>query len=146
MSRPEGKPGIHFYVLPDADEDRRQSYLCRVVEKATRLGHRVWIHAPATAGALDDRLWTFSQGSFVAHERAGPDADPDCPVLIGESGEPGAGREVLVNDSGEIPPVLDGFERVAEVVNAEPESRARARERFRTYRERGFELHHHEVS
>lgn len=140
------KPRIDFYVLPDGNEDRRQLVLCRVVEKATRLGHRVWIHAPATAGALDERLWTFSQGSFVAHERAGAEADPDCPVLIGEREEPAEAREVLINDSGEIPAFLEGFERVAEVVNAEPDSRSRARERFRAYRERGLELHHHEVT
>ena len=146
MSKPEAKPRIDFYILPDADEDRRQVYLCRFVEKVTRLGHRVWIHAPATATALDDRLWTFSQGSFVAHERAGTEADPECPVLIGETEEPPEAREVLVNDGGEIPAFLDRFERVAEVVNAEPESRSRARERFRQYRERGFELHHHQVS
>ena len=140
------KPRIDFYVLSDTDEDRRQLVLCRVVEKATRLGHRVWIHAPATAGALDDRLWTFSQGSFVAHERAGFEADADCPVLIGNGDAPAEPREVLVNDDDAIPAFLDGFERVAEVVNAEAERRNRARERFRTYRERGFELHHHEVS
>ncbi len=137
---------IDFYILPDADEDRRQSYLCRLVEKATRMNLRVWIHAPTTAVALDDRLWTFSQGSFVAHELAGNDADPDCPVLIGGMDEPGEGRDVLVNDSGEVPAFLERFERVAEVIDAEPERRQRGRERFRQYRERGYELHHHEVS
>ncbi|MDX1610273.1 MAG: DNA polymerase III subunit chi [Halofilum sp. (in: g-proteobacteria)] len=138
-------PRVDFYVLDDADEDRRQVYLCRVVEKATRQGHSVWIHAPVTATALDERLWTFSQGSFVAHELAGPDADAECPVLIGDRGEPDAARDVLVNDSGEVPPFLESFGRVAEVINADPESRRRGRERFRQYRERGYELQHHEV-
>lgn len=139
-------PRIDFYILPAADEDRRQSYLCRVVDKATRMGLRVWIHAPATAAAIDDRLWTFSQGSFVAHELAASGADPDCPVLIGETDEPGDGRDVLVNDGAEIPAFLERFERVAEVIDAEPERRRRGRERFRQYRERGYDLHHHEVS
>lgn len=136
---------VDFYILPDDDEPRRQSYLCRLVDKATRKGLRVWIHAPGSAQALDERLWTFSQGSFVPHELAGRDADPDCPVLIAESGEPGDEREVLINDGNEIPAFVSRFQRIAEVVNAEPGRRQSGRNRFRQYREQGHELHHHEV-
>lgn len=136
---------VDFYILPDDDELRRQSYLCRLVDKATRSGLRVWVHAPESAESLDDRLWTFSQGSFVPHERAGADADPACPVLIGASEEPPDEREVLVNDGDEIPSFVARFDRIAEVVNAEPDRRKRARERFRQYREQGHEMHHHEV-
>jgi DNA polymerase-3 subunit chi len=135
---------VDFYIVADVDEVRRQSCLCRVVEKATRKGLRVWIHAPASAAAIDDRLWSFSQGSFVPHELAGDEADPECPVLIG-GGEPTDDRQVLINDHDEIPPFASRFERIAEVVGAEPEGRKRARERFRQYRDQGHEMHHHEL-
>ncbi|MDZ7749811.1 MAG: DNA polymerase III subunit chi [Halofilum sp. (in: g-proteobacteria)] len=138
---------VDFYILPDADEDRRQTYLCRLAEKAYRLGHRVWIHVPADdrAGALDDRLWTFSQGSFVPHERAS-DADPDCPVVLAEGLEPGSDCELLINEDAEVPSFFSRFPRVAEVVNQNGEIRRRGRERYTFYRDRGYELHHHEVS
>lgn len=135
---------VDFYILADVDEMRRQSCLCRVVDKATRQGLRVWIHAPESAAAIDERLWSFSQGSFVPHELAGDEADPECPVLIG-GGEPADDRQVLINDNDEIPPFAARFERIAEVIGAEPESRRRARERFRQYRDQGHEMHHHEV-
>lgn len=136
---------VDFYILPDVDEQRRQSYLCRVVDKATREGLRVWVHAPDSARAIDERLWSFSQGSFVPHEFAGDEADPECPVLIGSSGEPDDERDFLINDGEGVPSFLARFERIAEVVSADPESRKRAREHFRQYRDEGHELHHHEV-
>ena len=136
---------VDFYILSDVDEVHRQTYLCRLVDKATRNRHRVWIHAPDSARALDERLWSFSQGSFLPHEMSGEEADPECPVLIGEQGEPGGGRDFLVNDSDEIPPFADRFERIAEVVGGDAEHRRRARARFRQYRDHGHELHHHEV-
>lgn len=139
---------VDFYILPDADEDRRQVYLCRLVDKAYRLGHRVWIHVPEAtrAAALDDRLWSFNQGSFLPHERAGAeDADPDCPVVLAEAGEPGDARELLVNEDAEVPAFFTRFERVAEVINQDEETRRRGRERYAFYRDGGHELHYHKV-
>ncbi|MDZ7828260.1 MAG: DNA polymerase III subunit chi [Halofilum sp. (in: g-proteobacteria)] len=135
---------VDFYILSDVDEASRQSYLCRVADKAARKGLRVWIHATESAAALDERLWSFSQGSFVPHELAADGFDPECPVLIGD-GEPADECQVLINDNDEIPPFAARFERIAEVVGGEPGGRRRARERFRQYRDQGHEMHHHEV-
>lgn len=138
---------VDFYILPDADEARRQTYLCRLVDKAYRLGHRVWVHVPVEdrAQALDDRLWTFSQGSFVPHERCSGD-EPDCPVVLGVGVEPAGERELLVNEDDEVPAFFSRFRRVAEVINQDDDIRRRGRERYIFYRDRGYELHHHEVS
>ncbi len=138
---------VDFYILPDADETRRQTYVCRLVDKAYRLGHWVWIHTPTAehAAALDERLWTFSQGSFVPHERAEGD-EPDCPVVLGEAIEPVRERQLLVNEGSEVPAWFDRFARVAEIVNQDEGVRRRSRERYAFYRDRGYELHHHRVS
>lgn len=137
---------VDFYILPDADEDRRQLYLCRLVDKAWRMGNRVWIHVPGDkrAEALDERLWTFSEGSFLPHERAA-DGASDCPVILGE-GDPDSARELLVNEDTEVPSFFSRFQRVAEVINQDPESKSQGRARYAFYRDRGYELHHHEVS
>lgn len=140
-------PRVDFYILPDDDEARRQTYVCRLVDKAYRLGHRVWIHTPVAdhAAALDERLWTFSQGSFVPHERAESD-EPDCPVVLAQSLEPSDERQLLVNEGSEVPTFFEGFARVAEIVNQDEGLRRRSRERYAFYRDRGYELHHHRVS
>jgi len=139
---------VDFYILPDDDEARRQAYLCRLVDKAYRLGHRVWVHVPdaGRAAALDDRMWTFRQDSFLPHERvADGNADPACPVIVAGDGEPDDGREMLVNEHAEVPAFFSRFERVAEIINHDAESRRLGRERYAFYRDRGYELHHHEV-
>lgn len=140
-------PRVDFYILSDADEDRRQVYLCRVVDKAYRLDHRVWIHAPASghAAALDERLWTFSQESFVAHERAGGDGAAGAAVVIGDGAEADTDRAMLVNEATEVPGFAARFERIAEVVNSDDAVRRRGRAHFQYYRDQGFELHYHRV-
>ncbi len=140
-------PRVDFYILPDADEHQRQTYLCRLVDKAYRLGHRVWIHTPAAdhAAALDERLWTFSQASFVPHERAQA-SEPDSAVVLGEGLEPAGERALLVNEGSEVPAFFERFARVAEIVNQDEGVRRRSRERYAFYRDRGYELHHHRVS
>ena len=139
---------VDFYILPDADEDRRQVYLCRLVEKAWRMGHRIWIHAPAAprAEALDERLWTFSQSSFLPHERAEDgDVDGECPVILG-AGEPTDERQLLVNEDAEVPSFFSRVARVAEVINQDAETKRHGRSRYAFYRDRGYELHYHNVS
>jgi DNA polymerase-3 subunit chi len=43
------------------------------------------------------------------------------------------------------PPDFERFERVIEVVDQEPETLTRSRERFRFYRERGFQPSSHKL-
>jgi DNA polymerase-3 subunit chi len=138
---------VDFYILPDADEDRRQVYLCRIADKAWRLGHRIWIHAPANAhaAALDERLWTFSQESFVAHDRSGGETALAAPVVIGDGEEPDSDRALLINEDEDIPAFADRFARIAEVINQEDTTRRRGRSHYASYRDRGFELHYHRI-
>ena len=72
---------------------------------------------------------------------------PEEPVLIGRADEPPATRrwDLLINLCDEVPEFFSRFARVAEVVDADPERRARGRERYRYYRDRGYALNTHEV-
>lgn len=140
---------VDFYLLPDADEIRRRKYLCRLVEKAWALGHRIWIHVPDAdrARALDELLWTFRQGSFVPHERSdATDFDAACPVILGGNDADIAACDLLINEGEEVPPFFSRFPRVAEVVNQDDALRQLGRRRYVFYRDRGYELHHHQVS
>jgi DNA polymerase-3 subunit chi len=90
-------------------------------------------------------LWTFSDGSFVPHEIAGGH-DADCPIVISHDHEPIEASQVLVNLAPEVPPFFSRFERVAEIVSGSAETRAQGRERYKFYRDRGYELRHHEIA
>lgn len=113
---------------------------CRLAEKAYGLGHRVYIHtrSPEQARELDDLLWTFRQNSFVPHALLPFEEDDSPPVFIGWEDKPGVQAEVLINLTHEVPAFFQRFERVAELVDQEPQTLAKSRERFRYYRDQGL--------
>jgi DNA polymerase-3 subunit chi len=141
---------VDFYILGSDSDDARLRLACKIVEKATQLDHHVFIHSAsdAEAAALDELLWTFSQGSFIPHRvvHAPIEGPPPEPVLIGVNQAPGAGRwDVLINLAAEVPEFFSRYERVAEVVDADAVRREQSRERYRFYRDRGYKLNTHQV-
>jgi len=137
---------IDFYILPDEDLRARLVTACRLTETAWLQGLRVHIHAdsPALAEQIDNLLWTFRDGTFVPHAIE-PSDTANFPVTIGHDWEPPFDCAVLVNLATEAPRFFGRFERVTEIVNQEPAVRDAGRERYRFYRDRGYELHHHEL-
>ncbi len=138
---------VDFYVLSAADAGARDLIACRLVEKAYKLGRKVYIHteSPEQARRLDDLLWTFRPGSFVPHTQHPAESEADVPVLIGHDAPPEHDSDVLVNLGAEVPAFFSRFERVAELVDQSAEHKQRARERFRFYRDRGYDLHTHNL-
>ena len=138
---------VDFYLL-GGSATRREVVACRLAEKAWRLGNRVYLLAPDKPAALelDELLWTFSQGSFVPHAVCADAGDAEThPVLIGHAEPPTALHDVLISLAAEVPAWFSRFTRIAEVVGAAEEDKARARERFRFYRERGYPLETHNL-
>lgn len=131
---------VDFYLLGNnGGNGARERLACRLVEKAFRLGHRVYLLAPdkPAVAELDELLWTYSQGSFVPHAILnGTDLDSH-PVWIGHDEPPAGLNDVLVSLAPEVPLWFDRFARVAEPVGADETGKAQARERFRFYREHG---------
>jgi DNA polymerase III subunit chi len=142
---------VDFYVLEDSAEGARERFACRLVEKAWRLKHSVYLHTASKADAqrLDSLLWTFSDRSFVPHLLEAPELEEALaaatPVRIGTGDAPAFEAELLVNLDDEVPIFFSRFERVAEIVGGEQGARARARERFRFYRDRGYRLGTHQI-
>jgi DNA polymerase-3 subunit chi len=142
---------VDFYILDRPASDARLLLACRLAEKAVdqNLGVLINTATEPECFKLDELLWTFSQGSFLPHRliaNAG-NAEEGEHVLIGCGQEPpGADHtDVLINLAPAVPPFFSRFERVAEVVGAEEENKSAGRERFRYYRDRGYELQTHQV-
>jgi DNA polymerase-3 subunit chi len=141
---------IDFYILDRPASEARLLLACRLAEKAVEQQLEVLINtaSDSESARLDELLWTFSQGSFLPHRRLADDgnAQDGEHVMIGCGQEPGAGRpDLLINLALQVPEFFSRFERVAEVVGAENENKAAGRERFRYYRDRGYELQTHQV-
>jgi DNA polymerase-3 subunit chi len=140
---------VDFYVLSQDVGDARLRVACRLAEKAYQQGKRVYLQTSSFAETqrLDDLLWTFSDGSFLPHEVAG-DGDPSherVMILIGERIAPATHRQLLVNLTDTLPAPVTDYERVAEIVDTDPERKRLSRERYKAYREQGCELESHNI-
>jgi DNA polymerase-3 subunit chi len=138
---------VDFYILNEHTDNGRLLLACRLVEKAYNLQHKVYVHTAAEAQAqlLDDLLWTFRQNSFVPHTRY-PAAPADrSPVLIGWHPEPALAADVLINLGDDIPAFFENFPRVIELVDQSEAVLHQSRQRFRLYRERGYEPASHRL-
>lgn len=136
---------VDFYILADARPLGRERVACRLAEKAYQRDHKLYIHTAsgAEARSLDELLWTFRQHSFIPHA-CFTNGETE-PVLIGNGGEPPADRSILVNLDAEVPLFFSRFERVMEIIDADPERRAQGRNRFRFYQDRGYPLQTHKL-
>ena len=98
----------------------------------------------AQAEALDDQLWDMGEDVFIPHQIAGADEEDDeCPVLIATPDFDPPLRALVINLRDAAVP--DGFERVLEVVPADPAAREPLRERWKQYRARGIEPAKHDM-
>ena len=141
-------PQIDFYVLQEQSPGGRFKLACRIVEKAYRLGHRVYVRTDNSddTNVLDDLLWTFSQNSFVPHQLSTESGSLDSPVVIGEHAPAAEDTDVVISVADD--PVLDfmAYSRIVEIVGYEHGEKASGRNRFRFYREHGIEPNTHRIA
>jgi DNA polymerase-3 subunit chi len=137
---------IDFYILPETTETAGDTVMtvCRLCDKAVSSGARVYLRAPQQqlADDIDGALWSFRQGGFISHERdtGKPSEDPQPSILIGDGEPPATHHGILLNLGADVPLYFSRFDRVLEIVPANAADRASSRERFKFYRDRGYEL------
>ena len=119
--------------------------VCELVKKAFAAEQPTLILArsPEQADALDAKLWEFDDASFIPHQLAGDDDDAITAVVIAAPGVVTADRPLVVNLRDECAP--GAFERVLEVVAAEPAERDGSRVRWSEYKRRGFDVSKHDM-
>ena len=138
---------VDFYILSDQAPGNRHALACRLANKAWREGHRVYLHTNSAEESqhLDKLLWTLHEDSFLPHGLL-DSSDPRLnPVLIGNGENTGEEHDVLVNLATQVPTFFSRFQRVAEIIDHDPEIRNAGRERFRFYRDRGYPLNTHDI-
>jgi len=119
--------------------------VCELVKKACAAEQPTLILARSReqADALDEKLWEFDEESFVPHQLAGDEDDAITPVVIAVPGVAAADRPLVVNLRDECAP--GAYERVLEVVAADPVEREGSRVRWSEYKRRGFEVNKHDM-
>ena len=139
-------PRADFYLI-DKPRFREQPLLlvCELAKKAFAAQQPTLILTRdyPQAEAIDDLLWAFDEDSMIPHQLAGDDDDEYVAVLIVPPGVDTADRPLLINLRETCPG--GDFQRVLEVVAADPAERDGSRTRWREYQQRGFELHKNDM-
>lgn len=162
---------IDFYITNINSLDDYWNFACRLTEKAFRKQCDVYLHTANEEhmAAVDKLLWTFRPNSFLPHsseirseisseispENSGKESEDTSKngdaasatgeILVACSGDPRDHHDVLVNLTEETPECFSRFTRVAEVVMGTDEAKAKSRQRYKYYRDRGYPLEVHNL-
>jgi DNA polymerase III subunit chi len=122
--------------------------VCQLSHKAMQSGVRTVISLPdaATADTLDKLLWHYPATSFIPHSRGGAETSEEMPVILDHGGDKFPHHDLLISLHNECVPYFSRFERVIEVIGTGEEDSRMGRERFKFYRDRGYELRHIDLS
>ncbi len=140
-------PRADFYLI-DKPRFREEPLLlvCELVRKAyaAELPTLVLARDAAQAEALDDLLWSFDPDAYLPHQIAGSDeGDEDTPILIATPDTDVPARPLMLNLRDAAP--SGSFERVLEVVPADPAARDPLRERWKHYQSLGFAVNKYDM-
>ena len=120
---------------------------CRIVAKGYSLKRRIIVFCPdpETAQRIDRLLWTTPATGFIPHCAPSDALAPVTPVIVDHAGAEPVHDQVLLNLRAEWPPFFGRFERLIESVSVDDEDRRQARERYKFYRDRGYEIRTHDL-
>ncbi len=133
---------VDFYT---GSEDKLRT-ACQLSQKAMQNGLQVLLHVPdeATANQLDKLLWHFPPAAFMPHCRSHEVEATAMPVVIG-CDETFPHSELLISLHNECLPFFSRFERVIEIVGQDDDDAKLGRERYKFYKDRGYEMRHFDL-
>ena len=135
---------VDFYILDAKSQNSIWSFCCRLAEKVCKLGNTVHIRTndEHETKLLDDLMWTYSKQSFLPHAIQGDDMD--APVFIGHESTQNP-ADLLINLASTSPDGIEGYSRIAEILNDDDKIKASGRIRYSEYKQSGCNLNHHKI-
>lgn len=137
---------VDFYVLARPTQSAGQ-FVCRLAMMAWEQGHRVLVRTEneSEARQLDELMWDYPPGRFLPHETG--TASEDIPVSIAARNTviPDH-RSLVINLCIEAVPEPSRYQRLCEIVPAEPEQRTASRAKFKSYRDQGLSPESHTIA
>lgn len=132
---------IYFY---SGSNDKLQT-ACRLCAKAVKQNMKVMVYTPdaAVLARFNELLWTFSPTSFIPHCTIRDDSRliDVTPVILSDQIPLDRHYDVLLN-LHQQPPAFDQFQRIIEIAGISHEDKQAARERYRFYKDAGYEIQH----
>ncbi|MHC1481053.1 DNA polymerase III subunit chi [Frateuria aurantia] len=135
-----------FYLI-DKPRFREQPLLlvCELARRAyaSQQPTLILVRDEEQAEAVDELLWAFDEEAFIPHQLAGDADDASTAVLIVPPGTETPDRPLVINLREEI--AAGEYQRVLEVIAADPSEREGSRQRWRQYQARGLALAKHDM-
>jgi DNA polymerase-3 subunit chi len=137
----------NFYIFENIDKQQALLYACRLIETAYTNNQTVYVQTNSTeeSNLLDTLLWTYRDNSFVPHDIYDENKTNTASVLIGHVAPPKSMSHAILNVSNHFPNSHQQFTDIIEIIFADPTSQQLARDRYRQYRDSGFELNTHKL-
>ncbi len=136
-----------FYIIePNSPQDNEHGHIDYVVYLASYFasqGAKVYINAQDKnqAEAVDERLWQKDPEEFQSHNLSGEGPQYGTPIEIGFSQvKPHRNRQLVINMANDNTIFAQTFAQVVDFVPCEEKSKQQARERYKIYRQAGFEM------
>jgi len=142
---------VDFYLISNQVQNGKYKLASRLSNKLQRLKQSALIitdNKDATI-ELDNIMWSFSDTSFLAHDRIANDQHHST-IQIGDASQASPklfekDYNVLINISFDVPIFNHHFTRIAEIVEADEQSKTAARVRYKRYQTEGFEIKTHNI-
>ncbi len=121
---------------------------CQLSHKAMQHGLRTVISLPdaASLDALDRLLWQYPDTAFIPHCRSDEGDAVKMPVVLSCDNDKFPHHELLISLHNECVPFFSRFERLIEIVGTSETESRQGRERYKFYRDRGYELRHFDLT
>ena len=149
---------VSFYQVK-GDTSAAVDLSCELVEKAWQTNNDVLIYTPDkhTLKVLDDRLWSYSDTSFLPHRvtEVGPetirlclshDANVGANTVETAGDDPGEHHGLLINLAANTPDWFGRFEMLYELIYGDESHVATKRNRYKFYKDRGYPLSYHDMT
>ncbi|MDG1096925.1 MAG: DNA polymerase III subunit chi [Methylophilaceae bacterium] len=122
----------------------KQAALIILVRKALAKRHLITLFAESeqAAQAYSDVLWQQDSTSFLPNVLAPHALANETPVVIDWQDEQLCQDDILVSLTQRQLTVFSRFKQLVELVGIDEHDKALARERFKFYRDRGYEIKH----
>ena len=154
-------PRVDFYHLATDQEHSLRLFCCRLTEKAWKLGNRMFVYCTDEKHShmLDDLMWTFRNHSFLPHALINTaEAKADTPILLGNQLPADGQFDLIINlttnmdehtaeqISGQIAQISCQTDRIAEIINQNPNCKQQGRIRYSYYDKKRYPLEYHEIT
>ncbi|WP_413477468.1 DNA polymerase III subunit chi [Vibrio hibernica] len=136
-----------FYLIPpdspQTSEIGHIDYVIFLARHFAQQGAKVYINAQdkTQAETVDEYFWKQQTENYQAHNLVGEGPNFGTPIEIGyPNSKFNRNRQLVINLSNDATTFAQSFTQVVDFVPCEEKAKQHARERYKIYRQAGFEM------